>query len=85
MNGVLCQDPLGCFLAAYEEYLTGSRRYEDLPPAFASCPVAQGCGLLICEQCHPGTARLYTQGRAVSAYFRLCMDVPSTCMDVPST
>jgi hypothetical protein len=78
VNSTPCQDSLGCFLAAYEEYLAGTRPYEDLPPAFARCPGAQGCGLLICEQCHPGTARLYTQGRAVSAYFRLCTEVPST-------
>ena len=56
-----CQDQLGCFLAAYDEYLAGTRLYEDLPPAFATCPTVPGCGITICSQCHPGIAALYDQ------------------------
>lgn len=70
-----CQDPLNCFLAAYDEYLAGTRLYEDLLPAFTTCPTTLNCGMTVCAQCHPGTAALYDQARVVSAYFRLRDDV----------
>ena len=71
----ICRDPLDCFLAAYDEYLAGTRLYEDLPPAFAVCPVTPRCEIIICAQCHPGTAALYDQARAVTAYFRVCAEI----------
>jgi hypothetical protein len=71
VEGAEVRDPVGDFLAAYAEYLDGRRLYEDLPPAFATCPTLSACNLTICMRCNPGTATLYERGRVVSAMFRL--------------